>query len=211
MQAKQAHKVLLIGDVGTGKTSLMKRYCHNIFTDTYKATIGVDFGPKQLSFGEDWLNMHLWDIAGQERFGNMSRVYYKEATGAFVVVDCTRASTIDGALKWKKDVDSKVVLNNGNPIPVVLLINKCDLVEEFHEEKKRQIDLFCEKNGFDGWFLTSAKENIGMDEGGRFLAEKLLKIELPPVYLFEKKLELGGSKPPKNGLLPHIISVNCAC
>lgn len=58
------------------------------------------------------------------RFGSMTRVYYKEAVGAFVVFDVTRASTLEAVPKWKQDLDSKVVLPDGRPIPTVLLANK---------------------------------------------------------------------------------------
>ena len=61
---------------------------------------------------------------GQERFGNMTRVYYKEAVGAFIVFDVTRAQTFDCITKWKTDLDTKVTLPNGSPIPTVLLANK---------------------------------------------------------------------------------------
>jgi hypothetical protein len=63
-------------------------------------------------------------IAGQERFGNMTRVYYKEAAGAIVVFDVTRAATFDGALKWKADLDQKLALLDGRPIPALLIANK---------------------------------------------------------------------------------------
>ena len=52
------------------------------------------------------------------------QVYYKEAVGAFIVFDVTRASTFEAVQKWKNDLDSKVMLPNGSPIPVVLLANK---------------------------------------------------------------------------------------
>jgi len=65
------------------------------------------------------------DIAGQERFGNMTRVYYKEAVGAFVVFDVTRVNTFEAVAKWKNDIDCKVTLPpDDKPIPVVLLANK---------------------------------------------------------------------------------------
>jgi Ras-related protein Rab-32 len=62
--------------------------------------------------------------SGQERFGNMTRVYYKEAVGAFIVFDVTRTATFEAVLKWKADLDSKVQLPDGTPIPCVLLANK---------------------------------------------------------------------------------------
>lgn len=63
-------------------------------------------------------------MIGQERFGNMTRVYYKEAVGAFIVFDVTRSATFDAVLKWKQDLDSKVQLADGSHIPCVLLANK---------------------------------------------------------------------------------------
>jgi Ras-related protein Rab-32 len=74
------------------------------------------------------VRLQLWDIAGQERFGNMTRVYYREAVGAFVVFDVTRVATFEAVQKWKNDIDSKVTLPpDDRPIPVVLLANKSDL------------------------------------------------------------------------------------
>ena len=64
---------------------------------------------------------------GQERFGNMTRVYYKEAVGAFIVFDVTRQSTFESVAKWKQDLDAKVQLPDGSPIPCVLLANKVSL------------------------------------------------------------------------------------
>lgn len=63
-------------------------------------------------------------IVGQERFGNMTRVYYKEAVGAFIVFDVTRTATFEAVQKWKNDLDSKVQLANGSKVPCVLLANK---------------------------------------------------------------------------------------
>ena len=67
-------KVLVIGDIGVGKTSLIKRYVHHIFGQTYKPTIGVDFALKVINWDpETLIRLQLWDIAGQERFGTMTR------------------------------------------------------------------------------------------------------------------------------------------
>lgn len=79
---------------------------------------------KSLNWDENTLiRLQLWDIAGQERFGNMTRVYYKEAVGAFLVFDVNKMSTFNAVLKWKHDLDTKVCLADGNPIPCLLLAN----------------------------------------------------------------------------------------
>lgn len=106
----------------------------------------------------------LFNPAGQERFGNMTRVYYKEAVGALVVFDVTRGSTFEAVSKWKHDLDSKVKLANGNPIPSVLLANKCDQKKESFNSKAL-MDNFCKEAGFLGWFETSAK--VRGSRGGR--------------------------------------------
>lgn len=70
---------------------------------------------------------------GQERFGNMTRVYYKEAVGAFIVFDVTRSATFDAVIKWKLDLDSKVQLPNGSSIPCILIANKVIESIQFNE------------------------------------------------------------------------------
>ena len=68
---------------------------------------------------------HSYFCSGQERFGQMTRVYYKDAVGAFVVFDVTRKDSFDAVMKWKLDLDRKVHLSDGKtPIPCVLLANK---------------------------------------------------------------------------------------
>uniref|UniRef100_A0A8C8S1G9 Ras-related protein Rab n=1 Tax=Pelusios castaneus TaxID=367368 RepID=A0A8C8S1G9_9SAUR len=167
-------KVLVIGELGVGKTSIIKRYVHQLFSQHYRATIGVDFALKVINWDSKTLvRLQLWDIAGQERFGNMTRVYYKEAVGALVVFDVTRGSTFEAVSKWKHDLDSKVLLPNGSPIPAVLLANKCDQRKD-GSQNPSQMDQFCREGGFIGWFETSAKDNINIDEATRFLVENIL-------------------------------------
>jgi len=142
----------------------------------YLKKIGVEFALKVINWDDETVvRLQLWDIAGQERFGNMTRVYYKEAVGAFIVFDVTRPSTLDGVRKWKADIDSKVTLPDGSVVPVVLLANKCDLPKRGLVASAEEMDKFCEEYGFVGWFETSAKENINIDKGARFLVSKVLE------------------------------------
>lgn len=165
-------KVIVVGDIFTGKTSLIQRYTDGSFDKGYKATIGVDFCLKEIQWTKNTtVSVQLWDIAGQERFANLTRMYYKEARGAFVVFDVCRQKTFEAILKWKADIDAKVRLPNDSPIPVILLANKCDL----SSDKSIDLSEFCRVNGFEKWFLTSAKEDIGIDEASRFLVQRMLE------------------------------------
>ncbi|XP_076327266.1 ras-related protein Rab-32-like isoform X1 [Tachypleus tridentatus] len=170
------YKVLVIGELGTGKTSIIKRYVHNFFSQQYRATIGVDFALKVLNWDSNTLiRLQLWDIAGQERFGNMTRVYYKEAVGAFIVFDVTRTETFNAVLKWKNDLDSKVRLPDGSIVPCVLLANKCDMLKEGVVNDPSLMEEFCQDNGFIGWYLTSAKDNINIENATKCLVSEIVK------------------------------------
>ncbi|XP_037086136.1 ras-related protein Rab-38-like isoform X2 [Pollicipes pollicipes] len=179
------YKILIIGELGTGKTSIIKRYVHQFFSAHYRATIGVDFALKVLHWDSNTIvRLQLWDIAGQERFGSMTRVYYKEAVAAFIVFDVTRSVTFDAVMKWKNDLDEKVQLPNGDPVPCVLLGNKCDLPKEGLAASPDKVAEWAQQHGFAGWFQTSAKENNGIEEAARFLVSKILA--------HEKSGNLGG-------------------
>ncbi|RWS07138.1 hypothetical protein B4U79_12506, partial [Dinothrombium tinctorium] len=167
-------KVLVIGDLATGKTSYIKRYVHQYFSRFYKATIGVDFALKVINWDEHTvIRLQLWDIAGQERFGSMTRVYYKEAVGAFIMFDVSRQGTFDGVIKWKNDLDTKVSLPDGSPVPCLLIANKCDLAKEGDSANAAFLDRFCQENGFVGWYFVSPKENINVEESARFLVSEV--------------------------------------
>jgi len=158
-------KVLVVGDYAVGKTSLIRKYCTGEFTSNYRITIGVDFcvktvegyGPSQRT-----VSLQLWDIAGHERFGAMTRVYYKFAIAAVVVFDLTRPSTLDSARQWRQDIVDKVGLPDGTPIPMILLANKADVDDV--EVPSERLDAFVQEHGMLGWLATSARTGAGVAE-----------------------------------------------
>jgi Ras-related protein Rab-32 len=201
------YKVLVVGDMGTGKTAIIRQYVNHSYSESYKSTIGVDFALKEINWdAKSLIRLQLWDIAGQERYGNMTRVYYKEAVGAFVVFDITRNSSFDAVKKWKVDIDTKVTLHGDQPIPVVLLANKCDLVKTPCSEEV--MNEYCKEHGFVAWFATSAKENINVDEAVTCLVEHIRKrVGAQDGYATavpQGTVKIDGDKP-DNG------SSGCAC
>lgn len=165
-------KILIVGNVGAGKTSLIQRYIGNDFMDCYKATIGVDFQVKG--------RLTLWDIAGQERFGSMTSVYYRGADGALVVIDWTNRDSIDIAEKWIKDLKSKL------DIPILLIANKCDKPSVVNFEDVDSI------KGVIGWKTTSAKTGQGIEEAMNVLVDaigKTIKLKRQEDLIKIQKLE----------------------
>ena len=141
---------------------LLERRTDELFlSQQYRLTIGVDFASKTLNYDDEKdVTLQIWDIAGHERFGTMTRVYYKFAIAGVLVFDLTREATFDAVLKWREDVNSKVVLANNQNIPLLLLANKADMPDV--TINKEMLDEFVQQHGFIGWFPVSAKEGTGI-------------------------------------------------
>eukprot|EP01062_Namystynia_karyoxenos_P031466 TRINITY_DN23355_c0_g1_i1.p1 TRINITY_DN23355_c0_g1~~TRINITY_DN23355_c0_g1_i1.p1 ORF type:complete len:259 (+),score=89.67 TRINITY_DN23355_c0_g1_i1:106-777(+) len=173
------YKILVVGDIGVGKTSLIKRYVHNLWSSDYRATIGVDFALKEIfDVGSNTtIRVQLWDIAGQERFKNLTRVYYKEAVGAVIVYDISNDSTLESAKQWKTDMDHKVLLPDGSTIPCVLVANKADLPNK-RSRTGAQMHHICAENQLAAWFETSAKTGEGVDHAFNWLIRHIYTTNL---------------------------------
>jgi small GTP-binding protein len=156
-------KLLVIGDLNTGKTCLVRKYVHGIFYTGTRPTVGVDFAIKALTHHGNTVTLQLWDIAGQERFRNMTRTFYQNGVGAVIVADITNPQTLKAAELWKQDLDAKVfIAATQQPLPAVLLLNKCDLGR--CELTDAQLDDWCAKHKFKGWLAVSAQDGTNVNE-----------------------------------------------
>ena len=143
------------------------------------------------------VRLQLWDIAGQERFGNMTRVYYRDAAAAFVVFDLTRIATFEAAAKWKEDLDLKVITGDGSKVPAILLANKCDIPDDQCTVSDEDIENFAATHGFTAWYKVSAKEGTNVEEAGDNIVKSILAREDSSdrvVGMAEKGMVLGTTK-----------------
>ena len=128
-------KLILIGDSCVGKSNILLKYLKNEFDPNSRATVGVEFGTKNILINNKKIKIQIWDTAGEERYRSITSAYYKGAKGAFIVYDITRKSTFDNIDKWISDLK----LNGDQNICIVILGNKSDLDDKREISKEEGI------------------------------------------------------------------------
>lgn len=121
-------KVLVIGDAGVGKTSIIRRYVDDVFEIALKNTIGVDFIPMYMKVKDDTnrskvYKFQIWDCAGQERFNSIIRSYIREANVILFTFDLSDETSFEHISKWVKHIENDMT----HKYVSVLVGNKCDI------------------------------------------------------------------------------------
>lgn len=127
-QNKTNVKIVIIGEAGVGKTSLMSKFVSNTFSDQIQPTIGCDIQNKTVTVEGNNLEVRLWDTAGSERFQSMLPLYYRGCHGAILVYDVTRRDTFLKLRDWLAELENN--LTNDNAI-LMIVGNKIDKVSLF--------------------------------------------------------------------------------
>merc|ERR1712023_429870 len=115
-------KLLLIGDSGVGKSSLLLRFADDTYTQSYISTIGVDFKIRTVELEGKTIKLQIWDTAGQERFRTITSSYYRGAHGIIVVYDVTDIDSFNNVKQWLCEID-RYACENVNKL---LVGNKCE-------------------------------------------------------------------------------------
>jgi hypothetical protein len=157
-------KICLLGAFGVGKTSLTRRFVDSIFSDAYLTTVGVKIDKKTVAVGETPVTLLIWDIAGEDEVSAVRTSYLRGAAGYLLVVDVTRAQTLEVA----KSIRERVATEIGD-IPFLCLLNKTD-VDEWDIDDTRIEDLELQ-----GWTMlrTSAKTGEGVENAFSDLARRI--------------------------------------
>jgi Ras-related protein Rab-1A len=96
-------KILLIGNTGVGKSSLLMRFASDIFSESFLPTLGVDFKIRTMQAGEKLLKLQIWDTAGQEKFKNIVASYYRGTHGILLVFDITDKNSFLDVQTWMEE------------------------------------------------------------------------------------------------------------
>ncbi|XP_044260484.1 ras-related protein Rab-35 [Tribolium madens] len=150
-------KLLIIGDSGVGKSSLLLRFADNTFSGSYITTIGVDFKIKTVSIDGQKVKLQIWDTAGQERFRTITSTYYRGTHGVIVVYDVTNGESFANVKRWLHEIEqncdvvNRVLVGNKNDTPDRKVVLTED-AQRFADTMNIQL------------FETSAKDNVNVEE-----------------------------------------------
>eukprot|EP01084_Bolivina_argentea_P069463 126390_1 len=135
-QRKVLHKVIVLGDSGVGKTTVIRRYIEDRFRrPCYKSTIGCDFRYKEIVFTHEIDTVHIeqtvllqmWDTCGQERFQSLGVAYYRGVDTALIIYDVTNRKSFKNVKYWLKQLNQQSNSNFNNKISIGIVANKIDM------------------------------------------------------------------------------------
>ena len=168
-------KIILIGNVSTGKTSIIDRYVKNIFNEKCKATIGPNFSHKIIKKNGVIFRLQFWDIPGQDRTPSLTSIFCRDSHGVVFCCEVNDQKSLEDISIWKKSLES---FKDIKDLPVILLENKCDLLgdnEEKYNENINETIKFAENNNIDKVFRTSAKIDYNIENAMSFLIDEITK------------------------------------
>ncbi|KFO19626.1 Ras-related protein Rab-7b [Fukomys damarensis] len=119
-------KLIIVGALGVGKTSLLHQYVHKTFYEEYQTTLGASILSKVILLDDTTLKLQIWDTGGQERFRSMVSTFYKGSDGCILAFDVTDLESFEALAVWRDDVLAKIIPVEQS-YPMVVLGNKIDL------------------------------------------------------------------------------------
>ena len=165
-------KIVLVGDSGVGKSSLVLKYTDDVFNGNYISTIGVDFKIHNITVDDKKIKLQIWDTAGQERFKSITSSYYKGAHCIIFVCDITDMLSFNNLQTWINEMKH----HTGDKYACIIG-NKYDRVESYGSKReitKETAEEFAKGNNM-AYTEVSAKTRYNIDNVFKRIARDLIK------------------------------------
>ncbi len=169
---KPVLKLIVVGDGGVGKTTLIHRYLTGIYLDQ-RLTVGSGFATRDIEIEGVRITLSIWDFAGEKRFRFLMPRYCQGAHGCLLAFDLTRQLTFNNLVEWLS-----IIRENCSEIPILLVGTKLDIVQFYQQHP----DDFVAKHHLIGYMETSSKENINVTETFEFIANYMVDFLLHGTY-----------------------------
>ena len=163
-------KILLLGDMTVGKTTLLLKYVDNFLPDTYISTMGVDYKMKKIEYKNIEVTLQIWDTAGQDKYRTIAKNYYKGSHGILLLYDITKITSFENIREWIRDIKEEV----SEKAIIFLIGNKIDLTDNRKISKEKGEELAEEYK--IPFFEASAKSGENVDEVFKALYKKISEV-----------------------------------
>jgi small GTP-binding protein len=184
-----AFKVVLLGDSGVGKTSIVQYFERKVFENAVDSTVGASFMSREMMTPHGSINLHIWDTAGQERYRSLVPTYARGACAALVVFDLSVAETFQSVNRWIQEFRDF----GCDGCFLYVVGNKSDLVQTVPEGEAAQ---WATDTGFT-FFSVSAKTGSGVERLFQAIADEIAAKRPPAVQQFSPLPE-AEPKPPES-------------
>ncbi|TXT55272.1 MAG: hypothetical protein BAJATHORv1_40183 [Candidatus Thorarchaeota archaeon] len=159
-EAAYIYKICVIGNGGVGKTSAVKRYSKDVFSEDYQVTVGVQHSSQTIKIegdeGPTLVKTIVWDLGGQDKFKFVRPMFYRAARGLVLMFDITDKKSFEDLPKWIQEAESNI----GHSVPIILVANKVDL--DNHAIEIHEIERYAEFIGAE-YILASVKTGENID------------------------------------------------
>ena len=174
---KYIYKIIVVGDGGVGKTSLIKKFTEGSFEQEYIKTIGAQFSKYESERNGDKIKLLFWDIAGQEDFQFLLPSFYQNAKAAIIVYSLEENELGRNSFVHIKNWHENIV-NYCGKIPLLVFANKVDLVNEGNLDTS-ELQKVVDVNNFLSYYLTSAKTGQGVIEAFNAIINRIYDQFIP--------------------------------
>ena len=163
-EVEESLKVVLVGESGVGKTSIINQFAKGVFNQDLMSTNGATFTTNKKEFKDSnglskLISFEMWDTAGQEKYRSLAKMFFKEASVALIIYDVTSLKSFEEIKKYWMNL-----VRENSPKNIILYIvgNKSDLIA--NEAVKEEIAREYARSEKVNFYLTSAKDRTGIDE-----------------------------------------------
>jgi small GTP-binding protein len=202
----QQPKIVMIGEAGVGKSTMVYRSIHGKLDPNLAPTMGASFYLKKIIIDEKPFALNVWDTAGQERYKSICGMYYKDADACICVLDISDPNTLSKSEIWIQ----RYKQHNLKDEPTILLAcNKCDLPQEQWHISEADLESYAKFRNYS-YIFTSSITGEGLDEIFEDAARKVItyREQNPGSLIYARAIKLNGRDDP---VYNSTLESGCKC